>query len=279
MLIPCTLSYLKINHLSIYCRSHITAIRFHCVCKLCIFAYIHGGITFDPVPDLEEVATWCICMPFHFWSSWISPRNHDHVTSNCSKNHFWSISKLFELDRKCVFEQIEFTWSLTVRKSTFDPVRTIWRWIKSDFSNSLKSRDPYFEEKFDCIKSELACICVTWLPLPKLGSGSKVRPSCRTTVDILRTLDCNWCINFDSMHVISFIINCCYIHFAVWPYLRTICEIGDWSVLCGIQWIIRSNPLVVHQTIIHWTNLFFEFLVKKTDLGFIINVTQSYISS
>ena len=193
-------------------------------------------------------------MPFHFWSSWISPRNHDHVTSNCSKNHFWSISKLFELDRKCVFEQIDFTWSLR-------EIRLHQKWIGMLHAMCH------------------ACICVTWLPPLKLGSGSKVRPSCRTTVDILRTLDCNWCINFDSMHVISFIINCCYIHFVVWPYLRTICEIGDWSVLCGIQWIIRSNPLVVHQTIIHWTNLFFEFLVKKTDLGFIINVTQSYISS
>ena len=39
-------------------------------------------------------------------------------------------------------------------KNNFDPDRTILRWIKSDFWNSLKPHDPYFEEKFSYIKSE-----------------------------------------------------------------------------------------------------------------------------
>ena len=96
----------------------------------------------------------------------------------------------------------------------------------------------------------------------------------------LRTLACYWSINFDTMHVVSLIVDWLNCHFAVWPYLRAVCEIGEYRlVLCGIEWIIRTNPLVAHQAIIHWTNLFFEFLVKKTDLRFIINVTQSYISS
>jgi len=96
---------------------------------------------------LEEVVMWRICIPVHFRSSRISLRM--------------------------------ITWHLTVRKIDFDTPSNCSNRIISVFSNSLKSRDHYLEEEFSWIKSELVCICVTWLPHPKLGTGSKVGPPCR----------------------------------------------------------------------------------------------------
>ena len=120
------------------------------------FHYVHGVQPLIQFLSPRKLVTWRICMSFHFWSSWISLRNHDHVSSNCSKNHFWSTLKLFELDQKCFFEHLMITWNQFVRKKHF------WSSL-NNFSISLKSHDHDFEEKFSWIKSEAVCICVTWL--------------------------------------------------------------------------------------------------------------------
>ena len=94
---------------------------------------------------------------------------------------------------------------------------------------------------------------------PKLSNDSLPMKHCYHQRR-LKTLSCYWSIDFYTMHVVSFIIYWLNYHFAIWPNFRAVCEIGEyWFVLCGIEWIIRTNPLVAHQTIIHWTNLFFEF--------------------
>ena len=69
--------------------------------------YIREGIIFDPVQNLEEVVTWRICIPFHFCSTYISLRNNDHVTSNCSKKRSWIKFEQFESGSKAFFRTVK----------------------------------------------------------------------------------------------------------------------------------------------------------------------------
>ena len=90
--------------------------------------------------------------------------------------------------------KIEFSNSLSikcqwiVRKLIFGPlllVRTgskvsfwsLWKRIKSGFSNKLSHVIINYEEKFGLIKSESSCICFTWLSSFTDFSGSKVGPA------------------------------------------------------------------------------------------------------
>ena len=73
----------------------------------------------------------------------------------------WSTFKLFELDQKRIFAQSAVTWSLTVRNFVFDPV---WKWIKSEISNSFKSHDYYFRIRgnMKCPKKHMKDDFVMW---------------------------------------------------------------------------------------------------------------------
>ena len=48
------------------------------------------------------------------------------------------------------------------------------------FYEPIESRDHYFWEISGWIQSKTTCICVTWLPPPNLGTGSKVAPPRRS---------------------------------------------------------------------------------------------------
>ena len=85
-------------------------------------------------------------------------------------------------------------WSLIVRKLTFDPAplvrtgskvnfRSVWKRIKSEFSNKSRHVTIKFGEKLGWIKSETACICFTWPTSFTLKTGSKVVPP-RTSMRI-----------------------------------------------------------------------------------------------
>ena len=78
--------------------------------------------------DLEEVATWRICMSFYFGSSPKSPRNNDHGTQ-------------------------------LVRKNIFAPTKYPAQILSKIYCSTW-------------IKSKTACIYVTWLLPPSLGTGS-----------------------------------------------------------------------------------------------------------
>ena len=54
---------------------------------ICTLKFQYASPNFDPVSNFRGVM-WRICMSIHFWSSRISLWSNDHVTSNCSKNHF-----------------------------------------------------------------------------------------------------------------------------------------------------------------------------------------------
>ena len=73
------------------------------------------------------------------------------------------------------------------RKLTFDPARTngagskvnfrsVWKRIKSEFSNKSRHVTIKFGEKLGWIKSETACICFTWPTSFTVKTGSKVVP-------------------------------------------------------------------------------------------------------
>ena len=111
-------------------------------------------------------------MPFHYWSSWISLRMiRNHVTSNCSLNHFWSTLKLFEPDQKWNFVQLMIMNSTYLKKcfwSSLNNFKVDQKWFKEQFEVTwLQSRDyGYFGDKFSWINSETTCICVMW-PIQK----------------------------------------------------------------------------------------------------------------
>ena len=82
---------------------------------------------------------------------------------------------------------LSITWSWIVRKLIFDPpswvrtgskvsCRSVWKRIKSGFSNKLSHMLINFEEKLEWIKSDSACICSTWLTSFTYVTGSKVGP-------------------------------------------------------------------------------------------------------
>ena len=121
------------------------------------FFLYRGGPIFDPVPNfgrgshVTHMHAVSLLIQLNF--SW----ENNHVTSKCSKNHFWSTFK-FKAGSK-VFRTLNDHVNSIYSKNTFDTVRK-QRWKEVIFR--LKSHDHYFEEKFNWIKSETACIWVTW---------------------------------------------------------------------------------------------------------------------
>ena len=115
-----------------------------------------GGLPFDPVNNLKEVVTWRICMPFHFWSTWISLRNS------------WSRDEIpllvqfeqMEEDQKRNFDFYSITWPWSLRNLAFGWPPSVRTGPKAEFRHVMMN----FEEKSKCIKSETACMCVTGLP-------------------------------------------------------------------------------------------------------------------
>ena len=103
----------------------------------------------------------------------------------------------FQADRKFPFDppqncsnritsefanSLSIAWSWIVRNFTFDPpFRTVWKRIKSGFSNKFSHVIINFEEKFGWIKSESACICFTWLPPSDTLPGQKLDGPTLTT--------------------------------------------------------------------------------------------------
>ena len=85
------------------------------------------------------------------------------------------------------FEYFRITRLSKVRNFAFDPpscvrtgskarFRTVWKWIKSEFSNKSRHVTIKFEEKLGWIKSEMACICFTWLPPSHSKLDQKLDP-------------------------------------------------------------------------------------------------------
>ena len=139
---------------------------------------IWWGPIFGPVQNLD-IVTWCICTPFHFWSTRILFEINDHEI----EFRFWSTFKLIEnpllvLVHDHVIDK-RFENSLLVHFHLFEVGP------KAKFDHMVI----YFEEKLGWTKSETACICFTWLypsnsELNKKIGGSMYYEKFRTYIRI-----------------------------------------------------------------------------------------------
>ena len=119
-----------------------------------------------PVFSSKFMVTWLILFDnpilIHFQSD--RKFTFDPVRTNKSKMKFRAIYS----------HVIIVTW--LVRTGSKVNFRTVWKRIKSGFSNKLSQVIINFEKKFGGIKSESACIPFTWLPPSHTFLDQKLDP-------------------------------------------------------------------------------------------------------
>ena len=118
---------------------------------------IWWGPIFGPDQNLD-IVTWCICTPFHFWSTRILFEINDHEI----EFRFWSTFKLFENPLLVNFEQMKVdhkrisksSWSRdwqTVPNSAFGLLSFVRSWTKSEIRSHghLLRREIRVDQKWD----------------------------------------------------------------------------------------------------------------------------------
>ena len=126
----------------------------------------------------------------HAVSLLIHPNFSSNLMVTC--HDLFEISLLIQFEQMKVnqkrnFESYSITLSWSLRNLAFGPpsfvrtgskarFRTVWKWIKSEFSNKSRHVTIKFEEKLGWIKSETACICFTWLPPSHSKLDQKLDP-------------------------------------------------------------------------------------------------------
>ena len=118
---------------------------------------IWWGPIFGPVQNLD-IVTWCICTPFHFWSTRILFEINDHEI----EFRFWSTFKLIENPLLVNFEQMKVD-----QKTDFE------EFMITGLINGSKIR---YWFTFICSKLDQKRNSITWSFILKRNSGGpKVR--------------------------------------------------------------------------------------------------------